>query len=125
MSDTPTSSTTGMKAVAVIVAWMSLAWFNQRAPFNQENLLFGGLLLLTATVGIVAAVAIWRRSGWMMVAYVIWLALTITARTWHDAQIEPVAWKVAVGAALLAIFWGAVGFFLYREQRQLLDESKK
>ena len=118
MSERELPSTSGMKAIALLIGWISLAQFNPRAPFNLPDTAYGVAVLLTAIAGIVVAIGIWGNARWMIYTYGAWLLLMIIARVWHDAQIEPVAWKAALGGVILAVFFGLVGFFLYRDQEQ-------
>ena len=113
------SATSGMKAIALLLAWMSFAQLDPRAPFNMPQTAYNAVVLLTAITGVTAAVVIWMNRTWMIIVYLAWLVLMIVTRIWHDAQLEPVAWKVALGGLIVAVLFGTVGYFLYREQQSL------
>ena len=116
-------STSGMKAVALLIGWISFAQLDPRAPFNLPETAYNAVVLVAAIAGVVAAISIWRNASWMIFAYGAWLVLTIIARIWHDAQLEPVVWKVALGGIILAVLFGLVGWFLHRDQSRTRVES--
>ena len=118
MNDAPQQATSGMKAVALLIGWISFAQLDPRAPFNLPETAYNAVVLVAAISGVVAAISIWLNASWMIFAYGTWLVLMIIARVWHDAQIEPVIWKVALGAVIPAVFFGLVGWFLHRDQRR-------
>ena len=120
MDDARHQATSGMKAVALLIGWISVAQLDPRAPFNLPETAYNAFVLFTAIVGFVVAISIWLNASWMIVAYGTWLVAMIVARVWHDAQIEPATWKVAIGVIILAAFFGPVGWLLYRDQRQTL-----
>jgi hypothetical protein len=116
MNSAHQQSTSGMKAVALLIGWISFAQLDPRAPFNLPETAYNAVVLVAAIAGVVAAISIWLNASWMIFAYGAWLVLTIIARIWHDAQIEPVVWKVALGGVILAVVFGLVGWFLHRDQ---------
>jgi hypothetical protein len=118
MNDALQQSTSGMKAVALLIGWISFSQLDPRAPFNLPETTYNVVVLTSAIAGFLAAVSIWLNASWMIFAYGAWLVLMIIARIWHDAQIEPVVWKTVLGGVILAVFFGLVGWFLYRDQRR-------
>ena len=118
MPEPKSQSTAGMKAIAVIVAWMCLDAMGNQLPPDDGNAIFNAFEWVTKIIGLATAVAIWTRSSWMLATYFAWYVLILIRRGWHDAQLEPELWDVVFGIAILAIFWGAVGAFLLREQRE-------
>jgi hypothetical protein len=82
MDDARHQATSGTKAAALLIGWISVAQLRPRGPFNLPETAYNAFV--------------------------------------HDAQIEPVTWKVALGVIILAAFFGAVGWLLYRDQRQTL-----
>jgi hypothetical protein len=117
MQEVRSQSTSGMKAIALLIGWINIAQLDPRAVFNLPDTPYGAVVLLATLAGIVAAISIWMNASWMIFAYGGWLVLMAIGRIWHDAQLEPVAWKVALGGVIVAVFFGVIGIFLYRDQR--------
>ena len=97
------------RVVAVLVAALSLAWF-ARVDRTTEPILAIATLLLVA-LGVSVAVALWRRLGWSMPGYIVWAVSAWLRHVYRDMQVEPVAWKVAIGAAIVAAVLTVMGYF--------------
>lgn len=119
MTDQRLPATGGMKAVALFIVWGSFAQLDPGARFNLPDTLFRGVAMLAAIAGVVAAIGIWTNAAWMIYAYAAWFVLIVIIRVWHDARIEPVVWRVALGGLIVVALFGLIGFFLYRDQKQI------
>jgi hypothetical protein len=97
------------RVVAVLVGAKSLAWFASFDPTTEPILAIATLLL--ATLGLSVAIALWRRLGWSMPGYVVWAVSAWLRYVYRDMQVEPVAWKVAIGAAIVAAVLTVMGYF--------------
>ncbi|WP_145063158.1 hypothetical protein [Adhaeretor mobilis] len=85
---------------------------------DDGNAIFNTFDWLKKIAGLAAAVAIWNQSSRLLIVYFTWFVLMLIRAGWHDAQLETEAWKVVARVAVLAIFWGAVGVLIHRDQRE-------
>lgn len=96
-------------AVAVVVVIMSVAWAASAYRLDH-GVAASALTLLASAMGLIAAVGLWHGSSWSMRAYVAFAVLALLAHVARDAQVEPVQWNIAVGAAILTAILLVLGF---------------
>jgi hypothetical protein len=119
MPEPKSSSSSAMKAIAVIIGWLCLESMRSQLPPDDGNAIFNTFDWVTKIAGLAAAVAIWNQSSRMLIVYFTWFVLLLIRTGWHDAQLEGEAWSRVAGVAVQAILWGAVGVLIHRDQREL------
>jgi hypothetical protein len=116
-------ATSGMKAVALFLVWLSIAQLDFRIPIEPPRTAYNAVVLTTAFVGFIAAISIWTNARWMIVVYTVWLGLMVVARIWHDILLGAELWQIVCGGVIVAALFGAIGYFTFRDHQAVRSLS--
>lgn len=75
-------------------------------------------IVVVCAIGVLAVpacVAIWQKRPWALRFYVLWAVVFVAGGAAMDWRVEPVLWKVIVGAVVMALLSLGFGLVLKHE----------
>ena len=82
---------------------LTLAVFSNFMSAPSETLLAvstGAVVVCALAV----TVGLWGRKSWALAAYIVWAVAIVASQFLIDSRVESVAWKVALGGTIYAVF---------------------
>lgn len=105
--------------IAFLVCGWSIGWWQFLRQAEPESAIAIWIPVLLGSLGLYVAMLLWRGDQRAVGAYCGWAVADIVGLVIADLQVEPVAWRVVVGAFAAALILASIGLYLRLSGRTL------
>ena len=121
----PTHPQRGIRIIAALLVYVSFRVLYSEVTGDgftdswvtslRSDVVLAVFKLATVCVGIVVAVGLFSAKRWAFWSYIIWMPLYVGTALVADSRVEQVAWKVALGGAIVLILPVFGAAYLYKK----------